>query len=385
MWSPDFMSVLKNQGVYIFGAGRTGAELCDVLEAWGIQVAAFIDNNTEKQGQVIQGKPCIHIETALDMGGHDCIIMVSPVKNHDILEQLRALKLKNVYDGNELMRMRFTIPFVKERDDYNAVVPFNHYESPYPDIREIHDKEEEIFNKNRKVPDIDFNVIRQLELADSMKELDMIDWGMQRKKEYRYYYDNTWFGRGSANVLYYMLRILKPKNIIEVGSGFSTAVMLDTNHMYFQGQIKIHSIEPNAARLKTLLNEEDHLTIHECNLQQISPDFFDQLGENDILFIDSSHVSKINSDVNYILFEILPRLSKGVYVHFHDIFYPFIYPKKWIYEGRAYNEMYLLRAFLMNNNKYSIQFFSDMMISQYPDRLSDKLKDNSGSLWLRKD
>jgi hypothetical protein len=50
---------------------------------------------------------------------------------------------------------------------------------------------------------------------------------------------------------------------------------------------------------------------------------FAALGENDILFIDSTHVAKVGSDVNYLFFEVLPNLNPGVLIHIHDIFYPF--------------------------------------------------------------
>lgn len=73
------------------------------------------------------------------------------------------------------------------------------------------------------------------------------------------------------------------------------------------------------------------------------------------------------------------------YVHFHDIHYPFIYPAKWIYEGRAYNEQYLLRAFLMNNSSWSIQFFGDMLMQKYKERMIGKLKGcGIGSIWIQK-
>lgn len=110
--------------------------------------------------------------------------------------------------------------------------------------------------------------------------------------------------------------------------------------------------------------------------------FLIPLEENDILFIDSSHVSKIGSDVNHIFFEILPRLKRGVYIHFHDIFYPFIYPKEWVYTGILFSEMYILRAFLMNNKEYSIQLFGDMLSQKH----SEKLRGcGEGSLWIRKE
>lgn len=107
--------------------------------------------------------------------------------------------------------------------------------------------------------------------------------------------------------------------------------------------------------------------------------------KNDILFIDSSYISKMNSDVNYLFFNILPQLTEGVYIHFYDIMYPFLYPSKWIYERRVYNEMYILRAFLMNNKEYSVQLFGDMMSKKYADLFGELRGVGQGSFWMRKE
>ncbi len=283
-------------------------------------------------------------------------------------------------------RFKFFRPVVLKPTDYLYAKPFNYYESPYPDIVEIHKNEKKIFAGSKKILDVDFNVDRQFELIKEMEKINLPKWSVQKAKgPYRYYYDNEWFCKGSADALYYMLRIIKPKNIIEVGSGFSTSVMLDTNEYYLNNKMKIISIEPRAERLKSLLKPDDNLEIYEKDLQEISLDFFDILEENDILFIDSSHVAKINSDVNYLFFEVLPRLRKNVYIHFHDMFYPFVYPAEWIYEGRAYNEMYLLRAFLMNNSAYSMQFFGSMLQEKYNDKIPERLRGcGDGSIWIKK-
>lgn len=378
--------LLSGKTLYIFGAGQRGERIYSMLESCGMSVRAFIDNSIEKQGQKVCNKECLSLDEFIGEGGAaDRAVIVSPRDHDSILEQLKKCNVENVYDGEEIIKNYFFIPIVKEKEDYNNVRPFNYYESPYPDIREIHEKEDEIFDDSREVLGIDFNIDRQFELLEKMKQIDAIEWGIQKQPEYRYYYGNSCFGRGSADVLHYMMRILKPNKIIEVGSGFSTSVMLDTNNNCLKDSIEIKSIEPDTKRLRSLLREHDNLEIHECCLQDISLDFFGQLKENDILFIDSSHVSRINSDVNYYLFEIFPRLNKGVYIHFHDMFYPFIYPKQWIYEGRAYNELYLLRAFLMNNNAFSVQFFGELLMKKYPEKLNEKLQDISGSLWIRKD
>ena len=81
-------------------------------------------------------------------------------------------------------------------------------------------------------------------------------------------------------------------------------------------------------------------------MQDVALSTFSGLRRGDILFIDSSHVAKIGSDVNHLVFTVLPALQSGVLVHFHDIFFPFEYPQAWLAEGRAWNEAYLLRAFL---------------------------------------
>jgi hypothetical protein len=92
---------------------------------------------------------------------------------------------------------------------------------------------------------------------------------------------------------------------------------------------------------------------------------FLQLESEDILFIDSSHVSKFDSDVNYLLFHVLPSLKSGVVIHFHDVFKNFEYPDEWLKEGIYWNEQYLLRAFLQYNHDYEILLFSDYMESKH--------------------
>ena len=370
--------------LYIFGAGNNGNLIFKSLEEYGIDIEAFIDNSVEKNGKKINGKDCISISEAIDQGAREASVLVSPNRHKEIEEQLRKEGFLHIYPGYKMLKF---IPQAYDENDYDDFLcPFRGYESPYPNLVEIHENEEEIFDKSKEILEIDFNLDRQFELADMMKTLDVIDWTGEKSENNRYYYINGCYPKGSADILHYMMRILKPGKIIEVGSGYSTAVMLDTNEKCFDNSIEIISIEPYADRLKSLLKPEDNIEINECFLQDIPLSFFEQLEENDILFIDSSHVSRINSDVNYLFFEILPRLKKGVYVHFHDIFYPFIYPKEWIYQGRIYNEMYILRAFLMNNNKYSVQFFGEMLEYNYKEKLCDKLIGNcSGTLWIRKD
>lgn len=310
-----------------------------------------------------------------------------------VYEKLKINGMKYICP-NELMKIIRLLP-----ESESNLYPIGHYFSLYPDNEKILKKSDRIFNKNITVKDIDFNEKKQLEILYKMIELypTLPDWQLtlsDSKKGLRYYYENQWFGAADAIALHCMLRILNPKRLIEIGSGYSSAVTLDTNEYYLENKLHISFIEPHPERLKMLLKSEDNIELHVKELQDISLDFFKQLSEGDILFIDSSHVSKVGSDVNYLLFEILPQLNKGVYIHFHDIFYPFEYPKDWIInKGFIWNELYILRAFLQNNPNYSIQFFQDMLLYKYSDIFMKNWPTNipvysslpyGASIWLKK-
>jgi hypothetical protein len=121
----------------------------------------------------------------------------------------------------------------------------------------------------------------------------------------------------------------------------------------------------------------------------VDASIFKALGQNDILFVDSTHVSKTGSDVNRILFEILPSLNRGVIIHFHDIFYPFEYPKEWVLDwaGFGWNEIYILRAFLTNNPNYTILLFNTFLEHFHKEWFLQHmplcLRNTGGSLWIK--
>ncbi|MCX6954023.1 MAG: class I SAM-dependent methyltransferase [Verrucomicrobia bacterium] len=173
----------------------------------------------------------------------------------------------------------------------------------------------------------------------------------------RFYLDNPSYGHYDAYMLYGMLREARPRRIIEVGSGFSSAAMLDLNERVLGGGVNFTFIDPDMTRLRPLLRAEDagRVTLIEKRVQEVPIEAFAALGENDVLFIDSSHVSKIGSDVNRLFFDVLPSLAPGVLIHIHDVAGNLDYPRDWLEEGRAWNEQYLLRAFLMNNAAYRIR------------------------------
>jgi hypothetical protein len=273
-----------------------------------------------------------------------------------------------------------------------AFVPHGHFYSPIPNIDEVKKRQSKIWGvKKAEVADIELNESKQTKLArDFKKYYAEQPFGDENTKDRRYYFLNDFYSYSDALVLYSTIRHFKPARIIEIGSGFSSAVCLDTNEIFFKNKIKCTFIDPYPQVVNKLIKKGDKQTstFIKSDLQDLDPKIFTKLGVNDILLIDSTHVAKTGSDVNYIFFEIFPRLKPGVLIHIHDIFYPFEYPKEWVFGGHGWNEAYMLRAFLQNNPNYEIVFYTNFMKKFHKPLMQETLplfnKDNGGSIWLRK-
>src|ERR1035437_68809 len=251
----------------------------------------------------------------------------------------------------------------------NSCYPPGHYYSPIVDLESIKAKGKEIWPEIPLVPaEIDLNANQQVELLHKLeKYYNDFPYRKDAKDGLRYTLVNAFFDPLDAITLYSFIRHFGPKNIIEVGSGFSSAVMLDTNDNFNNKSIRLTFIEPFPDRLNKLFRSGDQetSTIIEKDLQDVSLEIFASLKENDILFVDSTHVCKTGSDLNYLFFQILPLLNKGVIIHFHDVFNSFEYPRQWVLGGRNWNENYMLRAFLMYNNAFKILLFNEYLFHNY--------------------
>jgi hypothetical protein len=190
-----------------------------------------------------------------------------------------------------------------------------------------------------------------------------------------------------------MIRHFKPKKIFEIGSGNST---------YLAAQAVLKNKEENGKGCELIAFEpypNDVLRagfpglskLIPTKIQNIALSKFSELKENDILFIDSSHVLKIGGDVQYEYLEILPRLNKGVIVHIHDIFLPAEYPKEWVLKKyRFWTEQYLLQAFLASNSAFEVLWGGSYMHLKHPDKLEAAFASYKrevrwpGSFWMRR-
>jgi predicted O-methyltransferase YrrM len=227
----------------------------------------------------------------------------------------------------------------------------NSFYDPIPDTRELASHS---FTDGPALETLDFRREAQLQLLESFgslkEELDRIP--REPTNEFEFFLGNGSFDETDALILYSMIRHFRPRRMIEVGCGNSTLLAAQAGRM--NGGLDLTCIEPfPSPKLEAGIPGVTRFLREK--VQDVPLDVFSELGENDILFIDSSHVSKCGSDVNYLYLRVLPRLAPGVIVHAHDIFLPFEYLKEWVLGLHIFwNEQYLLQAFLTGNRDWEI-------------------------------
>jgi predicted O-methyltransferase YrrM len=221
--------------------------------------------------------------------------------------------------------------------------------------------------------------LREEDQAELFRELVPLFDGVPNR---RYQPANGWYDSGDALLYQAITRWLKPNRVVEVGSGFSTAKLLDTADVFLP-DLNVTCIEPNPDRLVALLQPSDHVEVIAEPVQAVPLATFTSLESGDVLFIDSTHVAKAGSDVVWLFLHVLPRLASGVVVHVHDVFWPFEYPSEWLREGRDWNEDYLLNAFLCHNDAWRIELFSSWLWQHRPELVPlDLREEKPGSFWL---
>lgn len=270
--------------------------------------------------------------------------------------------------------------------------PAGHYYSPLPSHADIDRWSGRSAGDLLDVPGVDLGVERQIALAGELAPImESFDFPARATAGRRYWHDNDFFCLPDALVLGALMCRSHTKRVIEIGSGFSSACMLDVNEIHLDKCVDFTFVEPFPHdRLTPLLErgEAGSVELLAEPVQTLDPATFDVLDAGDILLIDSSHVSKYGSDVNYLFLEVLPRLRHGVLVHVHDVGPRFEYPIAWVRKLWGWNEAYLLRAFLAFNDEFEILLHPALLMADetLAARLPDVLRDAGpgGSIWLRR-
>ncbi|NDJ77471.1 MAG: class I SAM-dependent methyltransferase [Chloroflexi bacterium] len=271
--------------------------------------------------------------------------------------------------------------------------PAGHFYSPIPSETDVRRHLKQLESPlDNPCPDIELNPDAQFALLQAFAEYyPDVRWRDEQQAGLRYYFGQEMFCYADAIYLYSHLRHTPPSRIVEVGSGFSSALMLDTAEHFLSARPAITFIEPHPERLHRLLRPDDQawVTVIEDEVQNVPRSVFSALGAGDLLFIDSSHVVKAGSDLLFLFFHVIPHLPPGVIVHFHDVFYPFDYIPDWFAMGRYWNEVYFLRAFLAYNAAWRIRFFGSYVGIQHQEYLAQHmpwcLQNPGGSIYIERE
>lgn len=252
-----------------------------------------------------------------------------------------------------------------------SVVPV-HFYFCIPDLRRL---SPEHWSDNRRSFSFDLQCSEQLRRLSSWSRYreEWAEFSEPSDEYYSFHLNNGFFETVDAEVAYSIVRERRSKHVIEIGGGNSTRLLASAlrrnSQEGYPGQLftidpypdpVLHSGFPGLTQLIELPVQKVHL------------EFFDSLAAGDILFIDSSHVAAIGSDVVYEMLQILPRLKPGVLVHLHDIFLPAEYPEKFVRQNLCFwNEQYMLEAFLSFNDAFRVIWASSAMQTLHPHALRE--------------
>ena len=242
------------------------------------------------------------------------------------------------------------------------VVPKNYY-SPIPDLDAL---PADVFDRRSALRGIHFDLDEQVAwIEQNLGE------GMREFAPPASLIDNASYGRVGADLLHGVVRGLKPGRIVELGSGHSTLFMAagaERNRAEgIETELRTFDPYPSVARpdLPGLASLEP------VRAQDVPLDVFTSLAAGDVLFVDTTHTVKLDSDVNRIVLDVLPALGPGVLVHVHDIFLPYEYPRRWHEEsGFHWAEQYLLQAFLAGNPRFEVRAATFALCRDRPDAMA---------------
>jgi hypothetical protein len=204
-------------------------------------------------------------------------------------------------------------------------------------------------------------------------------------------YAYTWYERAEAQLLYAIVRWAKPKQLIELGTGFSTLVsaaacVVNTDDGH---PCTFVSVDPGPQ-----LHVPDTVAglsrIERRRAQQLPLERFSSLDRGDVLFVDTTHTVKRGSEVVHLVLEVLPRLRPGVIVHFHDIFLPFDYPRRWYEQGLFLNEQWMVQAYLADNPSFEVLVAAFALKELAGDRFANSIpavreaQIGPSAFWLRR-
>jgi hypothetical protein len=299
--------------------------------------------------------------------------------------------MTHAHEPMRSLRVRAGLAARIVRDRRTLHVPPGHHYSPIPSPEDVARAERTAADAGPELPGIDLRAAEQRALLARLVPLyaDLPDW--ERPDAGRFRYDNDWFTYADAVAYALMLRHARPRRVVEVGAGWSSALALDVDERFLGGTTAFTFVDPAPERLWSLLGADELAgRLVAAPVQDVPLATFEALGPDDILFVDSSHVLKAGSDVQFLVDEVYPRLAPGVLLHVHDVFWPCECPASWLATGCSVNEAYAMRALLQGSTAFEVvlwddflaRFHRDWLVAHMPLMLAGGFP--TGGIWLRK-
>ncbi len=293
-----------------------------------------------------------------------------------------------------MMKLKYSILAFLDRHPLIKGILYFPFRKSFPVFLEYHPKPKpryghglpphqrlyEIVNKNREV----YKNYLNLFLKNQEQLLQVPKNGKSRSSSP--YWINGWLPGLDAVAIYGFLSHHNPKRYFEIGSGNSTkfARQAIKDHTL---QTQMTSIDPTPrAEIDSLCDNVIRRPLEDVNLE-----IFSQLEAGDMLFVDSSHRSFMNSDVTVLFLEILHELKPGILVEFHDILIPYDYPQLW--SGRFYSEQYLLATYLLASDRFEVVFpaafinedkdLKEILTPFWSEPRMSGIERHGGSFWIK--
>lgn len=271
------------------------------------------------------------------------------------------------------------IPRLARRFGFDTV-PRGYY-SVVANLDELGD---EAFQRRSPMAGIEFDLAAQMKFAQGELGPFITELGDGRAAPWTP--SGRSYGAVDGETAYAMVRHFRPRHVVELGSGLSSHVL--------EAACSANRGDGDASTLRTFdpypqitrLGKQHELSA--TRAQDVPLQVFTELGDSDVLFVDTTHTVKIGSDVNRIILDVLPELAPGVVVHFHDIFLPGEYHRAWIEGGWHWGEQYLLQAFLAMNPSFEVLWGSAAQWAEQRTQLEalvPSLRDHRpSSFWIRR-
>jgi hypothetical protein len=279
--------------------------------------------------------------------------------------------------------------FRRFMDRLGLQVVVKSFYSPIPDLKRIPDS---TWERESELEGIHFDLEQQRHNLDELRPyLHEFQPPEQANGDRNaYFLANGSYGPVDAEVLYATVRAAKPTRIIELGSGYTTLITAKAclENEQEGAPVEYVAFDPYPGVAHAGLPGLRDLV--RVPAEELPTEVFGKLGENDLLIVDTTHTVKMGGDVNHVVLDVLPRLGAGALVHFHDIFLPWEYPRKWVEDfGLYWSEQYLLQAFLSMNEQFEIVYALYALARRRADYLREIIPSwhegvVPGAFWIRR-